>query len=259
MEEIYVKYIGPLQRWLMFDMLGGPRPLPMRYLVNCQKGSTALFVLSLMIYFDNWSWGAYLYLASAFTNVVCLPDVVLLVDHGTYGIIWLLKDMTVPDPAWDVYITIPSTLSSGIGLALYWAAGYIVVAHRVQVSPSLGALCVALNTLGSTLMIATDTQKYFTLKYKKGLITDGWLRWCRNTNYLGEMMIYLSFALLANHWIPYAWLAFIWSFVFMSNMINKDISLRKKDGGSVYVERSGFLVPNFAGWAANLLSPAPRD
>ena len=98
-------------------------------------------------------------------------DELFHVDHGIYGIIWLLKDMTVPDPVWQTHITIVSTLVSGSGLALYWVAGYIVVAHRVEVSPPLGALCIAINALGSTLMVASDTQKFYTLKYKKGLIS----------------------------------------------------------------------------------------
>ena len=37
-------------------------------------------------------------------------------------------------------------------------------------------------------------QKYFVLRARRGLITDGLFSRCRNPNYLGEMMIYGSFA-----------------------------------------------------------------
>ncbi|RHY50989.1 hypothetical protein DYB34_007420 [Aphanomyces astaci] len=168
------------------------------------------------------------------------------VDHGIYGFIWLLKDITVPDATWQVYLTIPSAIVAVVGLGIYWVAGYIVVAHRVEASPSLGALCIMMNTLGSTLMLASDTQKYFALKYKKGLISDGWVTWSRNTNYLGEMMLYLSFALLANHWIPYAWLAF--------NAHKRTF----QEGGDAYMAKAGFLLPNVAGWAAASWSSAPK-
>ena len=45
-----------------------------------------------------------------------------------------------------------------------------------------------------------DAQKYYTLQFKKGLITDGMFRYIRSPKYLGEMMIYSSYALLANVW-----------------------------------------------------------
>ncbi|RHY13666.1 hypothetical protein DYB36_006354 [Aphanomyces astaci] len=257
MEALYIKYLCPFKKYVTLDLIGGPRPLQFRYFINMQKGATFFFVLACMAYYDNWSWTAHVYLASTLCFVLSIyqhPSV----DHGIYGFIWLLKDITVPDATWQVYLTIPSAIVAVVGLGIYWVAGYIVVAHRVEASPSLGALCIMMNTLGSTLMLAADTQKYFALKYKKGLISDGWVTWSRNTNYLGEMMLYLSFALLANHWIPYAWLAFVWSMLFMSNMLAKDASLRKKEGGDAYMAKAGFLLPNVAGWAAASWSSAPK-
>ena len=50
--------------------------------------------------------------------------------------------------------------------------------------------------LGCVIMIAADGQKYFTLRLQRGLITDGLYRYIRHPNYLGEMMIYGSFALM---------------------------------------------------------------
>ena len=47
-------------------------------------------------------------------------------------------------------------------------------------------------------MIQLDAQKYYVLQIQKGLITNGMFAYVRHPNYLGEMMIYLSFALLAN-------------------------------------------------------------
>jgi steroid 5-alpha reductase family enzyme len=47
--------------------------------------------------------------------------------------------------------------------------------------------------------MARSFQKYFVLRARKGLITDGLFMLCRNPNYLGEMMIYGSFAGLPVH------------------------------------------------------------
>jgi hypothetical protein len=57
-------------------------------------------------------------------------------------------------------------------------------------------LTLLVYVFGIVLMMGSDGQKHFVLKYRKGLISDGFFSWSRNTNYLGEMMIYSSFALL---------------------------------------------------------------
>ncbi|OQR89372.1 hypothetical protein ACHHYP_06323 [Achlya hypogyna] len=240
MEAFYTKFMIPLKDYLLFNFLGGPRPVQLRYMINLQKGGTFPVMLCLMAYYNNWTMSAYLYAA----------------NHGSYGILWLLKELIMPDKLWATYVTVPSAILALLVLMGYWGAGFIIISQRVEVSPALACLCTSLNIVGIVLMIGTDAQKYFTLKYKKGLISDGFLQWCRNTNYFGEMMLYLSFALLSQHWFPFAVLAFMWSHVFMSNMIAKDISLRKKDGGAEYVKRTGFVVPNVAGWLeAFLVTP----
>ncbi|EQC28692.1 hypothetical protein SDRG_13567 [Saprolegnia diclina VS20] len=242
MEALYVRYVIPLKNYLMFDCLGGPRPLQLRYVINLQKGGTFPAMLFLMYYFDNWSMAAYLYTA----------------NHGSYGLVWLLKDLILPDKAWTPYITIPSTIVTALVLVGYWGAGYIVIAHRVEVSPGLACLCTTMNILGTVLMIGADTQKFFQLKYKPGLIEDGWVTWSRNTNYLGEMMLYLSFALLARHLFPFAVLALIWSLLFLSNMTTKELSFRNKEGGPAYMARTGFLIPNVGGWLSRFMAPMPK-
>mmetsp|Transcript_18024 Transcript_18024/g.25355 ORF Transcript_18024/g.25355 Transcript_18024/m.25355 type:complete len:96 (+) Transcript_18024:2-289(+) len=92
-------------------------------------------------------------------------------------------------------------------------------------------------------MMASDTQKYFTLKYKKGLISDGWFARCRNTNYLGEMALYSAYALLAQERLPWCVLSYVWGLVFLTNMAKKEISLRKKAGWEEYKKKSNLLLP----------------
>ncbi len=45
-------------------------------------------------------------------------------------------------------------------------------------------------------MLVSDAQKYYTLKYKKGLISDGMFYATRNPNYLGEIMLYRIFNII---------------------------------------------------------------
>src|SRR6516164_218691 len=97
--------------------------------------------------------------------------------------------------------------------------------------------------LGCVLIIAADAQKYFTLRIKRGLITDGMYRFIRHPNYLGEMMTYGSFALIAWHWLPFIVLAWIWGGLFAVNMTLKEASMSRYAEWADYKKRSWWLVP----------------
>ena len=92
--------------------------------------------------------------------------------------------------------------------------------------------------------------QFFVLKAKKGLISDGWFRICRNTNYLGEMMIYSSYAILSRDVVSWCVLLYAWTLLFGWNMIKKEDSFARKKGGKEYVEGSGMIVPKFWGGRA---------
>ena len=53
------------------DFGGGPRPWKLAWVINFQKGGTALFMAALMICYGNYSTAAWIYLAL----------------HGSYGIV----------------------------------------------------------------------------------------------------------------------------------------------------------------------------
>jgi protein-S-isoprenylcysteine O-methyltransferase Ste14 len=84
-------------------------------------------------------------------------------------------------------------------------------------------------------MIGSDAQKTFTLQYKKGLIDSGYFERTRNPNYLGEVMIYGSFALASGFLWSWVIMLFFWLVLFLGNMLNKDYnSLMKKAGWPKY-------------------------
>lgn len=85
------------------------------------------------------------------------------------------------------------------------------------------------------------------LKYKKGLISDGFFKYTRNPNYLGEIGIYFSFVFLVNHLIPYIVVSYMWFGVFYLRMGLKDNSLRQKEGWEEYEKRSWLLFPKING------------
>lgn len=63
----------------------------------------------------------------------------------------------------------------------------------------------------------------------------------RNPNYLGEALLYLSFAIVTEIYISYMILIFIWLVVFLPNMLVKDFRLAKKDGFNEYKYKSGLF------------------
>ena len=92
-------------------------------------------------------------------------------------------------------------------------------------------------------MIASDAQKHFTLRFKRDLITNGMYRIIRHPNYLGEMMIYGSFALMVWHWLPFVVLAWVWGGLFVVNMILKEASMSRYAEWTYYKRHSWWLLP----------------
>jgi protein-S-isoprenylcysteine O-methyltransferase Ste14 len=223
--------------WLLHDAFGGPRPLKFSWIINFQKGGTFFFLGLLMWYYSArtpaaTSTAAWVYLAL----------------HGSYGLTWLLKDLTFPDPNWQVRITLGSSVYALTGLGLYWTFGWLLIsgtAHPHYPLPETAwfCLCISLCFCGSAIMVAADAQKFYTLRLKRGLITDGLFKYVRHPNYLGEMMIYGAFALLVWHWLPVLVLAYICGGMFAVNMAMKEASMSRYPEWAAYKKRSWWLVP----------------
>jgi steroid 5-alpha reductase family enzyme len=105
------------------------------------------------------------------------------------------------------------------------------------------ALAVAINAVGVMLHFASDAQKYFTIKYKPGLITEGFFARSRNINYFGEAMIYVSFALLSASWLGWIGIAAFFFGAFVPNMIKKDKSLARYPEFEAYKKKTWLFLP----------------
>lgn len=209
--------------------------MKIKHSINLHKGLTTLIVVGLMFVYQNFTLGAWVYLAL----------------HGTYGILWLLKDRIYPDKQWEQEIPLGLGLFTFVLLVLYWVAPFILISSGEVPPLPLVAAAISLNILGIFLHYTSDAQKYYTLKYRSGLITEGFFARCRNTNYLGEIFIYISFAMLAMHWLPFVILAGFVASIFVPNMLKKDKSLSRYSDFSEYKARSGLLFPQFFGSAVS--------
>ncbi len=203
--------------------------MKLNQIINLHKGLTPFFVFTLMVIYDNYSTPAWIYLSL----------------HGTYGLLWLLKEKLFPDPYFKDEFGILTSILGFIFLGSYWVAPYILIESKILVPNFIIAGCISIYIFGIFLHFASDSQKYFTLKYKKELITEGFFQNSRNTNYLGEILIYLSFAILSMNLIPFIILTIFFTVVFLPRMIKKDKSLSKYKGFTEYKNNSGLILPKF--------------
>ena len=217
-----------LRTHLSEDFLGGPRPLKLNWVINFQKGGTLPFVLALMWATGTWTATAWTYLAL----------------HGGYGLVWLMKDRVMPDRRFQNRITFGGALATfALVLGPYWLAPILLVRDDTQQPAWLLAAASIACLLGIVLMMASDAQKHFTLAERRGLITTGFFARVRHPNYLGEMVLYGSFAMVAGHWLPWLVLAWVWLGVFVPNMLAKEESMSRYPEWADYVARTGMLLP----------------
>ena len=200
-----------------------------RHIIDAFKGLTAPFVLLVMLLTDTFDrFDAWIYLAV----------------HGTYGLLWVLKSRIFGDRNWERPLRPFRTLLLVSGLAGYWVAPVVLCLNPEPAPPWQVAGAVALFGVGVFLHFASDMQKHMHLAHRPGvLLTDGlWAR-TRNPNYLGELLIYASFCVLAWHWLPTALFSVVVAFEWVPNMLRKDRSLSRYGDYAAWADQSGRLLP----------------
>lgn len=186
------------------------------------------FVLAMMAIFDNWSVAPFIYLAL----------------HGTYAAMWLIKESITPDrrfkeekPAWIGFI------DNFLPLAAYFVAPFILISGYDTPAPAYIALVLVVYICGFYLQYGSDAQKFYTLRARNRLITDGFFRRTRNPNYLGMILVYTALAMLAQHWLAFAILA-IWIFgMYLPSMREKDRLMERYPEFPDYKARTWMLIP----------------
>ena len=174
--------------------------MKLKHFIDIHKGLNSIFILSLMYFYNSWD------------NLIAW---IYLSLHGTYGFLWITNSRFFPDKQWENKTSIWYGLFIWFGLSLYWIAPYLIITNtkilpfsisthsQYMLPPIYIFFCITLYILGVFLHFSSDMQKYISLKLNPGhLIKDEMFKSLRNTNYLGELFIYLGFTLLANDWIP---------------------------------------------------------
>ncbi|WP_298545845.1 DUF1295 domain-containing protein [uncultured Aquimarina sp.] len=198
--------------------------------INIHKLLIIPLVLGLMFLYDNFSIEAYMYLAL----------------HGTYSILWFLKYYWFRDEGFKAQIPVLEGFFSVFVVMLgYYVAPFILISQHVKASPFFISIVLFFYIIGIFFHFVSDIQKYYTLKYKKGLIMEGMFSRTRNPNYFGEIIMYLSLALFSKHWLPFVIILGFTFFVFLKIMKQKDVFLSQFPEFEAYKKRSWLLFPKF--------------
>ena len=201
-----------------------------KHFIDSHKGATALFTLLMMFVYSRYeNTTLWIYLAL----------------HGGYGVLWILKSFIFGDRQWEQECSIFYGLYIWSGLSLYWISPYLIASRDIQAPLWYICVCVFVYILGVFLHFPSDMQKHTQLSLKKGLITDGMFTRCRNTNYLGELFIYLGFSMLPMHWAPLCALFLFICIIWIPNMLRKEKSLSRYPEFAEYKKRSFMFLPFF--------------
>ena len=211
-----------------------------KHYIDFHKGATFVYILGLIYIFNDKIF------ASNTSNSISIY--IYLALHGTYGILWILKSNIFPDKQWEQKCSIWYGLLIWFGLSLYWIAPYIIINYNIpnNIHPSHWYITISIfmYVIGVFLHFTSDMQKFIQLKYNPDkLITDVMFKKIRNINYLGELLIYLGFSMLAMNWIPIIALLSFVLIIWIPNMIRKDKSLSKYDNFNEYKKQSSTFFP----------------
>ncbi len=216
-----------------FEFPIGAKALKAAWVINLQKAGAFPFYLFLLYHYRNSTDAAWIYTAM----------------QGGYGLVWLIKANAFPDPSWESKVPLIGGVNMFVAvLGWYLVMGWLLISANATPAYPLPeqawfCICVTLCLVGSVIMIAADAQKYYTLRVRRGLIVDGMFRHVRHPNYLGEMMIYLSFALMVWQWLPFAILAWVWLGFFAPNMAIKEASMSRYPEWAEYRAHTSWLIP----------------
>jgi len=228
------KILSKFSNYLMYDFLGGPKIFTAQSVIKWFYPTVFVVGLSIKLLVGNSS--IYSWVSSSL--------------YFSYVLFWVLRSFTIPDASWSHKQTLASNLvlvffnfmTKSVGL--YFVLDYRPNQYPTSEGPWIG-LSVLVYLIGFTFFIFSDVQKYYTLQQKKGLIVSGIFRYIRHPNYLGEILIYTSFTMLAFDWIPFIWSSTFLLGTFLINISVKEASMSRYPEWKIYTKKAGLFWPKF--------------
>ena len=174
-------------------------------------------------------------------------QLIYLCLHISYCVWWLLEQWLFPDRRRYIFtekIGILITLFVILFVGVFYAfPGYLAFTNPQPISYWTIAIAVPLYIFGSLINTGADVQKMTAKSMGAGLVKDGAWRSVRNINYLGDLMRYTSFAVIAGSPWAYVLPASI-LLLYVQRILQKEQSMADKyPDFAAYQQSSRRLLP----------------
>lgn len=192
------------------------------YTIIYMKIMTIYYIYNLIEYYNNYSIKSFIYLGL----------------QGTYGLIWFINHMIIPNDKLKIEDSIINNIKITIYMYQYIITSTYVIMDYEYIDNERQFISILIFIIGIYIEYGSKIQKYYTLKNKEILIGEGFYKYVRNPEYLGKYLVNISLILLNNYMIPYIILILNIIFVWIPKMKEND-KLNEKE----YISNSYMFIP----------------
>lgn len=188
-----------------------------------------------------------LFLYAFFYGIHDERQVIYLCLHVGYCLWWLLEQWLFPLRRQQIFtekvgINILIVVILFVGI-FYSLPGYLAFTNANPISYITIAIALPLYIFGSLINTAADVQKMVAKSMGAGLVKDGIWRSLRHVNYLGDLMRYTSFSVVAGSLWAFI-LPGIISLLYLQRINQKEESMAEKyPEFATYQQQSKRLIP----------------
>lgn len=183
--------------------------------INIAKATTIILLIGFAFILGIHDWRQVIYL--------CL--------HISYCLWWLIEQWFYPQRSKVIFNQTVGVIGLILSLIiigfLYTLPGYLAFINPNPISFITVAIAIPLFYFGSLINAVADVQKLTAKQYGEGLVTDNIWRFSRNINYFGDLLRYLSFAIVSGS--PWGYLVPGLVFViYLQRILKKEQTMSEK-------------------------------
>ncbi len=184
---------------------------------------------------------------AAVIGVSDMRQVVYLSLHISYCLWWLLEQWLFPERGRQLFSDRvgPAGFSAALLFVgvLYSLPGLLAFLNPVPISAAAVAVALGLFSFGSLINATADVQKMTAKAMGAALVSDGIWRRVRHVNYLGDLLRYLSFAVVAGNGWAYLVPALV-LLIYLQRIAQKEERMAGRyPEFKAYQQRSARLIP----------------